>query len=150
MNLDDYEALVRKEVVIVLPSNPKKCEKMGNEMSLSLAIANIRNKPFMTYGLPKDVKKYIEKNAAKVLPKIKKSKYPKYKAIVQSPISGNIIDISKDKNIYKDVEDWFFTYATYIMTLEEAKEYCKYFNSGFFTMEPEEKIMLESLGITNY
>ena len=147
MNLDDYEALVRKEVVIVLPSNPKKCKKMGNEIPLSLAIANVRNKPFMAYGLPKDVKKYVEKNAAKVLPKIKKSKYPKYKAIVQSPISGNIIDITKGN---EDIEDCFFTYATYIMTLEESKEYCKYFNSGFFTMKPEEKIMLESLGITNY
>ena len=59
MNLDDYEVLVRKEVVIVLPSNTKESEKIGNEMPLSLAIANVRNKPFMTYGLPKDVKKYV-------------------------------------------------------------------------------------------
>ena len=29
MNLDDYEALVRKEVVIVLPSNTKESEKNG-------------------------------------------------------------------------------------------------------------------------
>ena len=147
MNLDDYEVLVRKEVVIVLPSNPKKCKKMGNEMPLSLAVTNIRNKPFMTYGLPKDVKKYVEKNAAKVLPKIKKTKYPKVRALVQSPVSGNIIDITDNK---QKTEEWFFSSAIYVMTLEEAKEYCKYFNSGFFAMEPEEKIMLESLGITNY
>ena len=39
--------------------------------------------------------------------------------------------------------------GVYVMSLEEAKEYSKYFNVSFFTMDPTIKMILNSLDINS-
>ena len=75
-----------------------------------------------------------------LLPNIK-TKYPKIKALVQSPVVGGIIDIGTAK----EKINYWFEKGIYVMYLEEAKEYSKYFNVSFFTMDPTIKMILNSL-----
>lgn len=136
--MNGYEVLMTEKINLVLPEGFAK-----DLVPLDFAIKNSQ-KPFITFGLPKKVKKYIEKNT-KFIPNIK-TKYSKIKALVQSPVVGGIIDvgISKEK-----INDWFEK-GIYVMSLEEAKEYSKYFNVSFCTIDPTIKMILNSLNISNY
>ena len=122
---------------------------IGSEMSkesprpcviLQKTVIN-KNSPntFIIFGLHKKVKKYIEKNA-KFIPNIK-TKYPKIKALVQSPTVGGIIDVGTTK----EKIDYWFEKGVYVMSLEEATEYSKYLNASFFTIDPTIKMILNSL-----
>lgn len=136
--MNGYEVLMTEKINLVLPKGFVK-----DLVPLDFVIKNSQN-PFITFGLPKKVKKYIEKNT-KFIPNIK-TKYSKIKALVQSPVVGGIIDvgISKEK-----INDWFEK-GIYVMSLEEAKEYSKYFNVSFCTIDPTIKMILNSLNISNY
>ena len=135
--MNGYEVLMTEKINLVLPEGFAK-----NLVPLDFVIKNSQ-KPFITFGLPKKVKKYIEKNA-KFIPNIK-TKYPKIKALVQSPTIGGIIDVG----ITKEKINYWFEKGVYVMSLEEAKEYSKYFNVSFFTMDPTIKMILNYLDITN-
>lgn len=135
--MNGYEVLITEKINIVLPEGFIK-----NLAPLDFVIKNSQ-KPFITFGLPKKVKKYIEKHT-KFIPSIK-TKYPKIKALVQSPTIGGIIDVG----ITKEKINYWFEKGVYVMSLEEAKEYSKYFNVSFFTMDPTIKMILNSLDITN-
>ena len=136
--MNGYEVLMTEKINLVLPEGFAK-----NLVPLDFAIKNSQN-PFITFGLPKKVKKYIEKNT-KFIPNIK-TKYSKIKALVQSPVVGGIIDVGVSK---EKINDWFEK-GIYVMSLEEAKEYSKYFNVSFCTIDPTIKMILNSLNISNY
>ena len=130
--MDKYEALITNKVILVLPAGL-------NKEAIPLNFAFNINKPFVTYGLPKKIKSYIEKRAT-TLPKIK-TKYPKIKALVQSPSVGVIIDVTTTN---EKVKDWFKE-GIYVMSLEEAIEYKKYFHSKFFTLDENIVSILKGL-----
>lgn len=134
----EVEALITENVIVVLPSGMDT-----KAVPLDLALNN-SEKPFVTYGLPKKLKSYIEKHAKATLPKIK-TKYPKFTALVQAPSVGRIIDVAESA----EEPNYWFKMGTYPMTLEEAREYSKYFDTVFFTMEDSIKKLLRSLNITN-
>lgn len=136
--MNGYEVLMTEKINLVLPEGFTK-----DLVPLDFAIKNSQN-PFITFGLPKKVKKYIEKNT-KFIPNIK-TKYSKIKALVQSPVVGGIIDVGMSK---EKINDWFEK-GIYVMSLEEAKEYSKYFNVSFCTIDPTIKMILNSLNISNY
>ena len=131
--MNGYEVLMTEKINLVLPEGFAK-----NLVPLDFVIKNSPN-PFITFGLPKKVKKYIEKNT-KFIPNIK-TKYPKIKALVQSPTVGGIIDVGTTK----EKINYWFEKGIYVMSLEEAKEYSKYFNASFFTIDPTIKMILNSL-----
>ena len=135
--MNGYEVLIIEKINLVLPEGFTK-----NLVPLDFVIKNSQN-PFIIFGLPKKVKKYIEKYT-KFIPNIK-TKYHKIKALVQSPVVGGIIDIGT----VKEKISYWFEKGVYVMSLEEAKEYSKYFNVSFFTMDPTIKTILNSLDITN-
>lgn len=112
-------ALITEKAVLVLP------DKITEEAIPIEFAFNNTNVPFMTYGLPKNIKKYIEKNTKNIFPKIK-TKH-KERAIVQSLPIGSIIDITSTK---EKISYWF-KYGCYLMTLEEAEIYKKLFNSKY-------------------
>lgn len=74
--MNGYEVLMTEKINLVLPEGFTK-----DLIPLDFAIKNSQ-KPFITFGLPKKVKKYIEKNT-KFIPNIK-TKYPKIKALKYS------------------------------------------------------------------
>lgn len=135
--MNGYEVLMTEKINLVLPEGFTK-----NLVPLDFVIKKSPN-PFIIFGLPKKVKKYIEKHA-KFIPNIK-TKYPKIKALVQSPVVGGIIDIGTAE---EKISYWFEK-GIYVMSLEEAKEYSKYFNVSFFTMDPTIKMILNSLDVAN-
>ena len=135
--MNGYEALMTEKINLVLPEGFTK-----NLVPLDFVIKNSQN-PFITFGLPKKVKKYIEKKA-KFIPSIK-TKYPKIKTLVQSPVVGGIIDIGTTK----EKINYWFEKGIYVMSLEEAKEYSKYFNASFCTIDPTIKMILNSLDINS-
>lgn len=142
INPNKYTALIGKKAVVVVKKINDDTPLTENLFSVPLdfAIANV-DKPFITYGLPKNLKKYIEKNAKNIIPLIKKTKYPKYTALVQSPITGMLIDVFNTK---EKVKKWFSD-GIYVMTLEEANEYRKYFISDFFSMDSEVNKIINEL-----
>ena len=112
-------ALITDKAVLVLPDDI-------SDLAIPIEFAfNNTDIPFMTYGLPKNIKKYVEKNAKNIFPPLK-TKH-KEKAIVQSLPVGSIIDITDTK---EKISYWF-KYGCYLMTLEEAEIYKKLFNSNY-------------------
>lgn len=127
------EVLEFEKVLLLVPEG-------NNGKPLDLVLAN-QKKPFLLLGIPKNIKKYI-KNKSKDFIEIKeKTKYKKLTALVQSPIAGNIIDISEDK---EDEEKWFKS-GVYVMSLEESQIYKKYFpNSTYFNLDKKIEFVLNS------
>ena len=123
--MNEYEALVEKNVIIVLP-------KGINKKAIPLEFAFNIDRPFMIYGLPKKIQKYVKKNTKNILPKIK-TKYTKIKALVQSPSVGEIMDVVETN----EKPEFWFGEGIYVMSLGEALEYKKYFNSVFFIKRPD-------------
>lgn len=60
---------------------------------------------------------------------------------MQSPITGMLIDVFNTK---EKVKKWFSD-GIYVMTLEEANEYRKYFISDFFSMDSEVNKIINEL-----
>lgn len=62
------------------------CEAEGTYIPLGIALANL-DKPFMTFGLPKKLKKYIEKKAKNII-ETPKSKKGKFSIVAPGPEEG--------------------------------------------------------------
>lgn len=135
--MNGYEVLMTEKINLVLPEGLSK-----QTVPLELAINN-SDKPFMTYGLPKDIKKFLKKKA-NVLSEIK-TNYAKIQALVQSPVVGNIIDVGYSK----EKPNTWIKEGIYVMSLEEAKEYSKIFNVSFCTIDSTIKMILNSLDIVS-
>lgn len=152
--MEGYNALVAKEIVIVVQEDFKNNQSY-TEIPLDMALMNI-DKPFMTFGLPKKIKRYVEKKAYSIIKK-PKSAYPNILFIVQCPIVGKMID-SLSKNFVeriregsqKSIKEWF-NEGCYVMTLEEAEIYRQHFDCVYDCMEDEPlNGILNSLGIKHY
>lgn len=107
---------------------------VGTYIPLGLALANL-DKPFMTFGLPKKLKKYIEERAKNVI-EAPKSKKGKFTVVAPGPEEGIGMWIhkrDKDTSITeKNKKEWFRQGAT-LMTVEEAVVYGKLFDKSFFS-----------------
>jgi len=91
----------------------------------------IIGKPIITFGLPKNIRKYIEKNSYTL--SVRKTKAPKITALVQTPLSGGIIDFSfrKEKS-----EDWLKE-GILVTTLEESKILTNFWKIDYFLGETD-------------
>lgn len=107
---------------------------VGTYIPLGFALANL-DKPFMTFGLPKKLKKYIEERAKNVL-ETPKSKKGKFSVVAPGPEEGIGMWIYERKETgaltEKNRKEWF-TYGATIMTVEEAVIYGKLFDKSFFS-----------------
>ena len=110
------------------------CEAEGTYIPLGIALANL-DKPFMTFGLPKKLKKYIEERARNVL-ETPKSKKGKFSVLAPGPEEGIGMWIYERKKTgaltEKNKKEWFRQGAT-LMTVEEAVVYGKLFDKSFFS-----------------
>lgn len=106
----------------------------GTYVPLGFALANL-DKPFMTFGLPKKLKKYIEERAKNIL-EVPKSKRGKFSVLAPGPEEGIGMWIYERKETgaltEKNREEWFRQGAT-LMTVEEAVVYGKLFDKSFFS-----------------
>lgn len=113
----------------------ERYEVEGTYVPLGIALANF-DKPFITFGLPKKLKKYIEKKAKSVVEPIK-SKKGKFNILVPGPAEGNGMWIHMAKEDIKMTEKnkkiWFYEGGTALMTVEEASVYAKLFDKFFLS-----------------
>lgn len=86
----------------------------------------IIGKPIITFGLPKNIRKYIEKNSYTL--SARKTKAPKITALVQTPLSGGIIDFSFNK---EKPESWLKD-GVLVTTLEESKILTNFWRIDYF------------------
>lgn len=152
--MEGYNALVAKEIVIVVREDMWyfKNNQPYIEIPLDMALMNI-DKPFMTFGLPKKIKRYVEKKAYSIIKK-PKSAYPNILLYVSCPIVGTMIfplsenfveriRVGSQKSIKK-----YFNEGSYVMTLEEAEIYRQHFDCAYICAEFEPlNGILNSLGI---
>ena len=110
------------------------CEAEGTYIPLGIAFANL-DKPFVTFGLPKKLKKYVEKKARNII-EAPKSKKRKFTIVAPGPEEGIgmwIYTRDKDTSITeKNKNEWFRQGAT-LMTVEEAVVFAKLFDKSFFS-----------------
>lgn len=124
------KALVTKDYILPLHDNAD-CEGV---MPLGLAVQN-SDKPVWVIGVPGKVKKAVMKLTKNVFDSRGKSKLPKVKALVQTPVTGGIIDLSDSK---QDVNYWFEN-GSYVMTIEEAEMWLEHFAGGYCISSDEEQ-----------
>lgn len=86
----------------------------------------IIGKPIITFGLPKNIRKYIEKNGYTL--SVRKTKAPKITTLVQTPLSGGIIDFSFRK---ENPKDWLKE-GILVTTLEESKILTNFWRVDYF------------------
>ena len=106
----------------------------GTYIPLGIALANL-DKPFMTFGLPKKLKKYIEKRARNVL-EVPKSKKGKFSILAPGPEEGIgmwIYERKKRGALTEKNKEYWFQQGAALMTVEEAIVYGKLFDKFFFS-----------------
>ena len=131
MNIKDF-GLVEHDscfipyVVDFLEKNNKFYVPISNDiMRVSIEIG----KPIITFGLPKNIRKYIEKNSYTL--SVRKTKASKIVALVQTPLSGEIIDFSFGK---ENPKDWLKE-GVLVTTLEESKILTRFWRVDYFLGE---------------
>lgn len=156
--MEGYSALVAKEIVIVVRDDMryfKNNHQPYTEIPLDMALMNI-DKPFITFGLPKKIKRYVEKKAYSII-KTPKSAYPNILFYVPCPIVGRMI-LPLSENFVERIRAGsqksikkYFNECCYVMTLEETEIYRQYFDCVYACMEDEPlNGILNSLGIKHY
>lgn len=154
-----YEVIVGKTAIRVVPERyfdgfyqplPKK--ERPTTIPLDVALANYQLQ-FLTLGLPKKLKKYIEKKAKNFVSMSDKTKCKQLLFAATHPV---LVDTGfytysayqvrlNDKNR----KQWFDGGAMYLLTFEQAMEYRKYFpNLKFFPDFEEDIDILRGLGLT--
>ena len=140
---DNYQVYIGKNALRVVRegysrSFYKYCEGYeveGTYIPLGIALANF-DKPFITFGLPKKLKKYIEKKAKNVI-ETPKSKKGKFNILVPGPAEGKGMWIFESTNkdlkmTEKNKKFWFYD-GPALMTVEEATVYAKLFDKFFIS-----------------
>ena len=143
MAFDNYEVYVGKNALRVVREGYSRSfykyyegyEVEGTYVPLGIALANF-DKPFITFGLPKKLKKYIESRAKNIVEPVK-SKKEKFNILVPGPAEGKGMWIfeSTDKDMKmteKNKKTWFYD-GPALMTVEEATVYAKLFDKFFLS-----------------
>lgn len=155
-----YEVIVGKTAIRVVREGyfdgfyfttmPK--EERPITVPLDVALANYQL-PFLTLGLPKRLKKYIEKRAKNVVSMSDKTKCKQLLFAATHPV---LVDTGfytysayQFKLNNKNKKQWLDGGAMYLLTFEQAMEYRKYFpNLKFFLDFEEEVDLLRGFGLT--
>lgn len=125
----------------------------GLTCDLDFALKNYE-KPFITFGLPKKLKKYIEKRAKNFISMSDDTEYGNLVAIATSPEEEHIIEayVANMKNLKmneKNKKEWHKC-SNYIMTIEQAKVYQELFPENRFVVMKEELEEISKTGIKDY
>lgn len=143
-----YEALVGDTAIRVVPFYYSEMKKIST-IPLDVAFASYQT-PFITLGLPKKLKKYIEKRAKNVVSMGDKTKCKQYVFTHCPDGTGIYIQSAHQLKLSdKNKKICFDNRVVYLMTLEQALEYRKYFpNMKFFPDFEEDVELLREFGLT--
>lgn len=138
---DNYEVYVGKNALRVVPEgyshsfiawDGSKYKGEGTFVPLGIALANL-DKPFVTFGLPKKLRKYIEEKARNIV-KVKSGRKGGITIMAPGPSEGIGLWVyssrGKETITEKNVATWFKE-GVALMTIEEGKVYAKLFNKIF-------------------
>lgn len=148
-----YEVYVSKKALRVVGENYANgfinAKVEGLTCSLDFALKNYET-PFITFGLPKKLKKYIEKRAKNFISMSDDTEY-NLVAIATSPEEEHIIDVyATDKEMCniseKNKKRWHIS-SSYLMTIEQAKVYQELFPENRFTSMKEDSEEFSKTGI---
>ena len=119
---------------------------------LDFALKNC-SKPFITFGLPKRLKKYVEKRAKNFISMSDDTKY-KLSVFVGSPEENDLLmvynlDLKDMRMCEKNKKKWH-SYSNYLMTVEQAKVYQEYFPENYFIVMKKDLEEFSKTGIKNY
>lgn len=140
---DNYEVYIGKNALRVVREGysssfykyDERYKVEGAYIPLGIALKNL-DKPFVTFGLPKKLKKYIEKRAKNIVKSVKSEK-GKFNILVPGPAEGKGMWIFKstDKDMKmteKNKKTWLCD-GPALMTVEEASVYAKLFDKFFIS-----------------
>ncbi|MCH5291981.1 MAG: hypothetical protein J1D88_09560 [Treponema sp.] len=124
----------------------------GITCDLDFALKNC-TKPFITFGLPKKLKKYIEKRAKNFISMSDGTEYDLV-AVATLPEEEHLIQVfttyTKTLNMSeKNKKEWHGC-SNYIMTIEQAKVYQEYFPENRFYVMGEYWEEFSKTGIKDY
>ena len=124
----------------------------GLTCDLDFALKNY-SRPFVTFGLPKKLKKYIEKRAKNFISMSDDTEYDLV-ATATSPEEEHVIEINTtNKNGYnmseKNKKKWH-SCSNYIMTIEQAKVYQELFPENRFFVMKKDLEKISKTGIKDY
>ncbi|MCH5291984.1 MAG: hypothetical protein J1D88_09575 [Treponema sp.] len=140
---DNYEVYVGKNALRVVPEgyshsfvawDGSNYKGKGTFVPLGIALANF-DKPFVTFGLPKKLRKYIEKRAKNIV-KVKGWRKGRVTIAAPGPSEGIALWIYPSKGKLKEpiteenTKKWFEEGVS-LMTMEEGKIYAKLFDKIF-------------------
>lgn len=162
---DNYEVYIGKNALRVVPKgyshsfvawdgNNYKGE--GTFVPLGIALANL-DKPFVTFGLPKKLRRYIEEKAKNIV-KVKNGKKGNITIAAPGPSEGRALWVYSSRGSLKEpiteknTAKWFKEGAVSLMTAEESKVYAKLFSKIFLAVgndkveDATEKLNMENWG----
>ena len=117
----DY-AHIYKEIILITPFKTKTDNELIMPLDNGIMYSNMSGKKIMTFGLPKKLRKYIEKNTKNIfIAEKSKNKYT-----VMSPNVGSIIEKAEKK----DTPEKLYSSGVYVMTETEKNIYKEYFSCG--------------------
>lgn len=142
-----YEVYVGKKALRVVGEGyansfiNKKVE--GLVCDLEFALRNFE-KPFVTFGLPKRLKRYIEKRAKSFVSMSDDTECEGFVAVATSPEEEHIIQVftTDRQNLNmkeKNKKEWHGS-SSYLMTIEQAKVYRELFPENRFYLIEENKL----------
>ena len=140
---DNYEVYVGKNALRVVPEgyshsfvawDGSNYKGKGTFVPLGIALANL-DKPFVTFGLPKKLRKYIEGKARNIV-KVNSGRKGRITIAAPGPSEGIGLWVYSSKGRVKEpiteknTAKWFEEGVS-LMTVEEGKVYAKLFNKIF-------------------
>ena len=149
---NNYEVYVGKNALRVVPEGYSRSfvawdgsnyKAEGTFVPLGIALANL-DKPFVTFGLPKKLRKYIEGKAKNIV-KVKSGRKGSITIAAPGPSEGIALWVYSSKGKLKEpiteknTAKWFKEGAVSLMTVEEGKVYAKLFNK-IFAPEGDDKV----------
>lgn len=124
----------------------------GLTCDLDFALKNC-TKPFVTFGLPKKLKRYIEKRAKNFVSMNDDTEYD-FVAVATSPEEEHFIQAyttdTKNLNISEKNKKRWHGCSNYLMTIEQAKVYQELFPENQFLVMKEELEEFSKTGIKDY
>ena len=124
----------------------------GITCDLDFALKNC-TKPFITFGLPKRLKKYIEKRAKNFISMSDDTEYD-FVATATSPEEEHIIQVftpdAKGFNMSEKSKKEWHSCSNYIMTIEQAKVYQELFPENRFVVSKRDLEEFSKTGIKDY
>ena len=119
---------------------------------LDFALKNC-SKPFITFGLPKRLKKYVEKRAKNFVSMSDDTKY-KLSVFVGSPEENDLLQVynlnTKTMRMSEKNKKKWHSCSNYLMTVEQARVYQEYFPENYFIVMEEDLEEFSKTGIESY